>query len=243
MKPLLVFCFAGFWVTSSFAQCDFLGKDTLFATVQQDTIYLWEMDACTYCSAEFHVSVIRSSDTIYVVQTDTAGRIATCQCLFNLRATITGLPSGTYWIVVYRDLLKKYGYRADTHEFIGALQCTYQPATSPGLSWKGYQSSCISNSVPEKPRSLPGEFALEQIYPNPFNPGTTIQFRISRAEHVVLKVYDVLGREVSTVLAARTEPGTHSVIFRMPRDLTSGVYYCRMTAGAFVQTKAMVLLR
>jgi hypothetical protein len=245
MKSPLMFCCLLLATAASVGQplCDFKGRDTLFVTVQEDTIYVWDMHACAYCSAQFGISVSQSADTIHVVQTDTTGRLATCTCLFNLRSSIAGIPRGVYWIKVERDLLKKYGYSDDIHQLIGVLQIQYEPAVSPGLSWGTYQSYCNPSSVAEEPAPIPLQFALEQIYPNPFNPGTTIQFRISRSEHVVLKVYDVLGREVQTLLAARTEPGVHTVSFRMPKELNSGIYYCRMTVGSFSQTKTMILLR
>jgi len=221
-----------------------MGKDSLFVAVQQDTIYLWDMAACAYCSATFDLHVTRSADTIYVVQTDTAGQLATCGCVFNLRASITGLPRGTYWIAVYRDLLKKYGYSDDVHQFIGALQCQYEPATSPALSWNSYQSGCSPSSVPlQERRAVPGEFALLQIYPNPFNPSATVQFRTTRTEYVVIKIFDILGREVQTLLAENATPGLHALTFAMAKDSNSGIYFCRMVAGSFSQTRAMVLLR
>jgi len=95
----------------------------------------------------------------------------------------------------------------------------------------------------------PTEFALHQNYPNPFNPTTTIRFSVESASgrigdpaRVALKVFDVLGREVATLLDEVKPAGTYTVNFDA-RHLSSGVYYYRLTAGQFTQTKRMMLLR
>jgi hypothetical protein len=242
MRLTLLACLVALFATQSAAQyCDFLGRDSLFVTVQNDTIYLWDMAACAYCGSDFSVSVQVSADTIYVVQTDT-GRITTCDCLFNLRTSISGIAQGTYWIVLYRDLLKKYGYATDTHKLIGTLQCQYHPPTSPGLGWTGYQSSCVLSSVSDDQRSTPAAFALEQNHPNPFNPSTTIRYALPHREHVTLTVFNTLGQQVATLVCDEVGAGYHEVQFDA-HGLASGVYFYRLTAGNFVDTKKLLLVR
>jgi len=96
------------------------------------------------------------------------------------------------------------------------------------------------NAVPESER--PHACVLEQSYPNPFNPISEIGFQIAESEHVILKVYDLLGREVATLVKERKAPGTYTVKFDA-RGLASGVYFYRLQAGAFVQTKKMILAK
>jgi hypothetical protein len=95
--------------------------------------------------------------------------------------------------------------------------------------------------VGETPET-PGRFALEQNYPNPFNPLTRIEFTIQNSEFVVLKIFDLLGREVATLLNEPREPGRYTVGFD-GSGLASGVYLCRMQAGSFVQTRKLALVR
>jgi len=92
------------------------------------------------------------------------------------------------------------------------------------------------------PVGLPIEFALRQNYPNPFNPATSIPYELPVASDVRLSVCDILGREVSVVVNARNEAGVHTVTFDASA-LSSGVYLYRLTAGEFVATKKLVLLR
>jgi hypothetical protein len=91
-------------------------------------------------------------------------------------------------------------------------------------------------------RTLPDEFTLSQNYPNPFNPTTKIQFTIVNRQLTIVKVYDLIGREVSTLVNEVKEPGTHTVTFD-GSNLVSGVYFCLLKAGSLVETKKLLLLR
>jgi len=94
----------------------------------------------------------------------------------------------------------------------------------------------------EGERELPATFALRQNYPNPFNPATTIEFSTGSRRHAVLTVYDLLGREVVTLVNGDLPPGTHAVQFD-GRGCASGVYLYRLTAGDVVLMRRMVLLK
>jgi hypothetical protein len=98
----------------------------------------------------------------------------------------------------------------------------------------------ITNS--ETVEEIPTEFALLQNYPNPFNPGTKIEFKISKAVLVNLKVYDLLGREVTTLLKEEMLPGNYTIDFDAS-TLASGIYFYTLNAGDFVSTKKMILLK
>jgi hypothetical protein len=92
--------------------------------------------------------------------------------------------------------------------------------------------------VKEKPTT----FELAQNYPNPFNPATTINYQLPTNALVTLKVYDVIGREVATLVNARQEAGRYTVNFNAS-TLASGVYFYRLQAGSFVETKKMMLVK
>ena len=97
--------------------------------------------------------------------------------------------------------------------------------------------------VDENNSILPTEFSLTQNYPNPFNPSTTINYSLPRTEKVVLKIFNALGEEVQTLINEYQEAGTHSKLYIVNSTLPSGVYFYRLQAGDFVQTKKMVLIK
>jgi hypothetical protein len=90
--------------------------------------------------------------------------------------------------------------------------------------------------------SQPLDFSLSQNYPNPFNPSTSISYQLPVASGVKLTVYDLLGREVSMLVNAKEEAGYHEIPFD-GAGLASGVYLYRLTAGSFVQTRKMLVIK
>jgi hypothetical protein len=102
--------------------------------------------------------------------------------------------------------------------------------------------SWVPTDVNDGSNSLPEIFSLEQNYPNPFNPSTSIQFRIPENSFVSLKIYNVLGKEVSTLINEEKNAGAYEVNFNASA-LSSGVYFYKLEAGNFVQTRKMVLMK
>jgi Secretion system C-terminal sorting domain len=90
--------------------------------------------------------------------------------------------------------------------------------------------------------NVPAEFSLKQNYPNPFNPTTSIRYSIPRAEHVTLKIYDVLGKEAASLVDENKEAGSYNITFNAS-GLASGIYYYRITAGEFTEVKKLMLLK
>ena len=96
----------------------------------------------------------------------------------------------------------------------------------------------VSNTTNESPK----KFKLNQNYPNPFNPITTIQYSIPQRSVVSLKVYDILGNEVATLVNEAKNVGIYTVSFNASQ-LASGIYFYKLQAGSFVETKKMILLK
>ena len=89
---------------------------------------------------------------------------------------------------------------------------------------------------------MPAEYSLEQNYPNPFNPSTTIEFALPHSGFATLKVYNILGEEVATLMAGDHAAGSFKATWDAS-GLPSGVYFYRLTAGDYVQTKKSILMR
>jgi aminopeptidase N len=109
----------------------------------------------------------------------------------------------------------------------------------------------VANTSVDKNQEVPTTFSLSQNYPNPFNPSTIISYQLSVDSYVTLKVYDLLGREVETLVNEFRQPGYYNSQFsilnqpagRQGSQLFSGVYFYRLTAGNLTQTKKMVLIK
>jgi hypothetical protein len=89
---------------------------------------------------------------------------------------------------------------------------------------------------------VPTQFSLGQNYPNPFNPSTSFQFAVASFQFVSMKAFDLLGREVAVLVNQERAPGVYHVSWNASA-FPSGVYFCHMRAGSFVQTRKMVLTK
>ena len=148
-----------------------------------------------------------------------------------------------------------FGYSNDvqpgeTTSFCDLSQTTYN---YPGVSlweysqivhayiWDEYAAAWQVNSISEESNN-PIRYHLAQNYPNPFNPTTTILFDIPSKSFVTLKIFDLLGNEVATLVAEELTPGTYSKQWNAA-GFASGVYFYQLTAGSFVKTKKLILLQ
>ncbi len=138
-------------------------------------------------------------------------------------------PSKVVWYFEYKGLSPQDSIEASFHAVVDAQD--------------GMVLSTTVTSIDEDP--APGrvqQFRLEQNYPNPFNPVTTIRFTLPTSSRVILRVYDVTGREVATLLQRRLRAGTHKVTFDATH-LPSGVYFYQLKAGKYAATRKMILMK
>ncbi|MCH7770039.1 MAG: T9SS type A sorting domain-containing protein [Bacteroidetes bacterium] len=148
------------------------------------------------------------------------------------------LPGGNKIVYVAYDPLSLNTANDNSfpyYEWIG-----FDVANSPyqaAFNWFG-----ILTGVIEVGGAVPEEYSISQNYPNPFNPSTTIKFSIPEQSNVVLKVYDILGSEVANLVNETLDAGNYTVNFDASQ-FASGMYIYKITAGNFVTTKKMMLLK
>jgi hypothetical protein len=114
----------------------------------------------------------------------------------------------------------------------------YGTLSVPGKKYELYSPNAVRNISSEIPES----YELSQNYPNPFNPNSIIKFKIKDSKFVTLKVYDGTGKEVSSLVNSKLQPGEYEAEFN-GSGLSSGVYFYRLTAGDFSETKKMILIK
>ena len=113
----------------------------------------------------------------------------------------------------------------------------------PALLWIADYVAANPVGVKEETDSnIPTEYSLDQNYPNPFNPSTNIRYSIIKTAKVTLKVYDILGREVKSLINTVQAPGKYTITFNA-QDLASGVYFYRLNTENFIATKKLLLLK
>ena len=147
---------------------------------------------------------------------------------------ISGISPNTYKIVV--DMA---GYDEPSSQ---TTTVSYTSSGSPVSSTASFSMTSVATSVEATASEQPVNFVLSQNYPNPFNPSTTISFQLTANSAVTLKVFDILGREVATLVNEVRPAGLYSVRWDASRA-ASGVYFYRLQAGQIVETKQMVLLK
>ena len=135
------------------------------------------------------------------------------------------------------------------------------PGQSGFINWQGIPSPHFNDQWPlhlawefkdqqfgledagvHQPAVLPSVMVLEQNYPNPFNPTTTIEFYIPQTDYVTIKIFDIVGREIATLMNRELVTG-HQTITWNGKNVSSGIYFLKLESGELVHTKKMVLLR
>jgi hypothetical protein len=155
----------------------------------------------------------------------------------SLTGVFLSTNNGTSWTAVNTGLPRYLNLIAPL-----VVSGSYLFAGTSFSVWRRPLSEMITAVEQISGDGLPKGFALEQNYPNPFNPSTTIRFSLPKSGHVTLKVYDLLGREVETLVDDQRTAGSYSVEWT-PNNLASGVYFYRIQAGAYTETKKLMLLR
>jgi len=133
---------------------------------------------------------------------------------------------------VYASILSQW-FGTDTNELSAVMLRNFAqlPILKPGVT------------AVENTQTVPSEYVLYENYPNPFNPSTTISYDLPNEADVVLKIYDMLGREVTTLVDTRQSAGHHAVHFSSTSGLATGAYIYQIQAGSFRDRKKMMLLK
>jgi len=149
------------------------------------------------------------------------------------KAATTIDPGKAYWIKSKQS--GKLILAAQLHLDPGAKIHILPTEDIPPSSPDEYENSNLETGIPN-------QYQLEQNYPNPFNPTTDVQYAICDVSHVILKVFDVLGREIATLVNEVKEPGEYRVTWNA-EGIPSGVYFYKMTATEFTDVKKMLMIK
>jgi len=138
----------------------------------------------------------------------------------------------------------------ETWTLWNTVGCSYIGFSSDQSGWGNplsnqiykYIGPAITSVEEEEIDILPTEYSLSQNYPNPFNPSTNIKYSVPQPSQVQIKVYDVLGNEIETLVNEEKPAGTYELTWNAA-NLSSGIYFYQLKAGEYVNTKKMILLK
>jgi len=218
-------------------------EDSVYATISGDSVTICNTNILGNCASEFKFSVaLLENDSIIITETDTIGPIANCICYYDLSVSLAGLAVGHYTVYVYRERLSRYFYEMDTIKYIGSATFDIIYLPSVNYSEEFYLSECIEHTGISEEIRTPNNYSLEDSHPNPFNNSVLVNYTLPLTTDVTLKIYDLLGREISTLVSERKPAGEYTVSWDA-ENVPSGVYFYRLTAGEFTQTKKMMVIK
>lgn len=168
-----------------------------------------------------YLYVVSKMDSIHLVEFTTRGEIGGFDIVYL--SFITWAPGGQGGVETRSDLLLRNLQLADSTGVITVLD--FSPTTEVGQGGE-----------------VPAVVGLHQNYPNPFNPSTTIKFDVPRQGNVNLKILNLIGQEVATLVDEVKVPGSYEAVFDASR-LPSGIYFYRLKAGELVKVRRMILLK
>jgi hypothetical protein len=213
-------------------RADSLGTTSISASVQVSSKNLTQV--ATGAVAVWAEAIDATTNEVYGATSPRV--IAPSDTLAQFTMTLPSAASGKR----VRVQLKTSGLVVTASHELGAMNRV--SLIDPPIGAIAGRPSAMSNLGTETEKPLPKSFALKQNYPNPFNPTTVIDYELPSASKVQLSVYDVLGRKVMELFNGDKPAGYHQVKVN-GMNLASGIYFYRLQAGTFVQTKKMLLVK
>jgi hypothetical protein len=208
------------------------------AYVIDGALHTW----ATFLSAHSNLAqeIFDNSDSLFAVYAPWLHLSRSYPLLRDSIALYVGVGTLTAYNRSFRDTLQRY---AVPFEYVETgcshnLRCVTDSTAMRAIRYLLARSSLTTVHVRHDNSAT---FMLHDVYPNPFNSSVTIRFSLPQREHVTLKLFDALGREVATILDAEKTVEEHRLIFNAS-NLPSGVYFYRLQSGDFVKTKKLLLL-
>ncbi len=190
----------------------------------------------TAASFEEQLSFARAPQTPFAMITEFVHKVDTVSVIDDENVWLAEITN-TMEFVNYWDLDMSYGTSAQSYT---AAEDGFPLGD---LNWyPDKKAEWLLTAVEPEEGSMPSKFTLEQNYPNPFNPTTNIKFSITENSFVTLKVYNILGQEVATLVNKEMAKGTYTMKFDA-KNLTSGLYIYKLQAGNYSSSKKMMLLK
>ncbi len=212
----------------------------------------WQQVDLAFDSLSDNLNAVTASPPMVLTSSNRSGNgVDTTEITYGLFAWERRSNSDT--VIVFMDFstdtVKSAGYNSKPAISTYAFAATYYEMFP--CVWESNRTGrphiygrvgLIGGDAVNQPAHRDPSFELLQNYPNPFNPTTTINYRLSTVSQVTLRVYDILGRVVTTLVNGKQTPGEHSATFDA-KGYSSGVYFCRLMAGSVIETRKMLFVK
>jgi DNA-binding beta-propeller fold protein YncE len=193
-------------------------------------------------SGKLWASARHDNDSIYIVNTSTgAAKSMGTIGFFAIPRSIAFNSVGALYCLIDNGNGEDYLATLDTLTGAATL-VSENPLSVSNLSAIAMRSDAVVSVSQEQNLQLPKTFSLSQNYPNPFNPTTTIRYALPSSANVKLVVYDLLGREIATLVNEEQSAGWKEVQWNAT-GFASGMYFYRLNAGGFVEVKKMLVVK
>jgi len=230
-----------FRFSSSISPCN----DYIFERIDSASMNVYRRSASTGAEQLLDSLLSRINNTYFGKRNCMAMPNIPVRCQDTNTITLLGIQRRTKMLIADGAIFTSYRF-AENIGMCGLFG-------SEGNSWSNSLTGCVLNGtvygdtntltgISQIGNEVPSRFSLSQNYPNPFNPVTNFGFRIADFGLVRLTVFDALGRKVTSIVNQQLQPGTYEVSWDASA-YPSGVYYYRLEAGKFTETKKMVLIK
>jgi len=204
---------------------------------KNNSIYITGLFNAVATFGSLQLTTVGGSD-VFVAKYDASGNVVWAKGVGG-----TGTDDGWGITVDSYGCVYVAGRFGSPNILFGSNTLTNANSATSGTSYDVFIAKLeATTSVAGEQSSIPTEYYLNQNYPNPFNPSTQIEFSIPQSSHVILKVYDLLGKEIAILVNGTREAGTYSTTWNA-QNCPSGVYFYRLTSGSYTMTKKLVLMK
>lgn len=214
--------------------------DTVYAEVYGDTVAIKHDRVFQNCGFIANMEVHQADSLITIIEIDTMRLLADCMCYFDLSVKVGPLTIGNYTVDVYT-----VDPESEDTLFSGSTSFTIESSSSTGIfkTLLQHQSDCYQiTEVRPLSEPIPKHFTVSELYPNPFNPVTNIDFSIPTPGNVELNVYNLLGQKVATLINKNLASGNHKISWD-GSDQPSGIYLIRLKYNDNVKIQKAILLK
>ena len=221
-----------------FAPVYLIAADSLAVHIYPDSVIVYHLQTYRHCAPMYEVKVTVDSNHIFIVETDTTSNFAACMCYFDIATTLKDLQPGNYSAHVIN---KEGEYILFSGTIPFSVPNPIEPSATP-VTHSTVISDCYDIAGLQAHEDVMIPHTFMRSYPNPFNPVLTIDIEITETSNILLEIFDLSGRWITTVASGKANAGTHRQFWN-GSQMPSGVYFVRLQTEKEQLIQKVILLK